>query len=206
MDLKIIKGIFCLVCLCLFFKANAQNADARLLQNINGPVNPGPDKAWRFISDKSYYADAAIPLTMLITGLANHNDSLKVKAYTTAASLVVSTGATFVLKHIINRDRPAIAYPGLIIAKENEDGSSFPSNHTSAAFAAATSLSIACPKWYVIAPSFAYATTVGYSRLYLGVHYPTDVLAGALVGAGSAWLSYKAQQWLTGKKARKAER
>ena len=67
---------------------------------------------------------------------------------------------------------------------------SFPSGHTSSAFALATSLSIVYPKWYVIVPSYLWASSVGYSRMHLGVHYPSDVLAGALVGTGSAFLSH----------------
>jgi membrane-associated phospholipid phosphatase len=73
---------------------------------------------------------------------------------------------------------------------------SFPSGHTSDAFATATSLSIAFPKWYVIAPSFLWACSVGYSRMDLGVHYPSDVMAGAIIGAGSAYLCYKANRWI----------
>jgi membrane-associated phospholipid phosphatase len=51
-------------------------------------------------------------------------------------------------------------------------------------------LSIAFPKWYVIAPSFLWASGVGYSRMHLGVHYPSDVLVGALVGSGTAFLTH----------------
>ena len=58
------------------------------------------------------------------------------------------------------------------------------------AFAAATTISLQYPKWYVIAPAFIYASGVGYSRMYLGVHYPTDVLAGAVLGAGSSFVTH----------------
>ncbi len=71
----------------------------------------------------------------------------------------------------------------------------FPSGHTSLAFAIATSLSLKYPKWYVIAPSYVWACSVGYSRMNLGVHYPSDVLAGAVLGAGSAFLTYKLNEW-----------
>ncbi|GAB2971723.1 hypothetical protein GCM10027049_01640 [Mucilaginibacter puniceus] len=64
------------------------------------------------------------------------------------------------------------------------------------AFATATSLSLSFPKWYVIIPSYTYAAAIGYSRMYLGVHYPTDVLAGALLGTGTAFLTWKLQKIL----------
>jgi membrane-associated phospholipid phosphatase len=55
----------------------------------------------------------------------------------------------------------------------------------------ATSLSLQYPKWYVIAPAYLYAGTVAYSRMDLGVHYPSDVLSGAIIGSGSAYITYK---------------
>jgi membrane-associated phospholipid phosphatase len=67
---------------------------------------------------------------------------------------------------------------------------SFPSGHTSMAFSLATSVSLAYPKWYVIFPSYLWAGAVGYSRMDLGVHYPSDVLFGAALGAGSAYLCH----------------
>jgi undecaprenyl-diphosphatase len=93
------------------------------------------------------------------------------------------------MKYTFDRDRPFITYPD--ITKKSGAGSpSFPSGHTSSAFALATSLSLTYPKWYVIASSYTWAGTVAFSRMDLGVHYPSDILAGALVGGGCAWLTH----------------
>lgn len=178
------------------FSVSAQTADARLLEHFNSRFHPGPDRVWRFVSDVSGPVDVGAPLTVFFIGLARHDKDLEMKAYETGASLVIAAGSGLVLKEIIRRDRPYVKYPGLFYKKQNESGYSFPSNHTSLAFATATSLSLAFPRWYVIAPSFAFAAATGYSRLYLGVHYPSDVLGGALVGAGSAFLSREIQRIL----------
>lgn len=182
----------------------AQNIDLRLLEYINGPDKPGADKAWRTLTNNANYIDAGVPVTLFVVGLANHDQDIKTKAYTIAAAEAVNFSATFLIKLTANRQRPFVTYPLLINDKASEAaGASFPSGHTSAAFATATSLSMAYPKWYVIAPSFAYASAVGYSRLYLGVHYPSDVLAGAIIGSASAYFTFKAQKWLMKKRASK---
>ena len=73
---------------------------------------------------------------------------------------------------------------------------SFPSGHTATAFALATSLCVKYPKWYVIAPSALWACSVGVSRMNEGVHYPSDVLAGAAIGAGCAVVNIYVNRWL----------
>lgn len=93
-------------------------------------------------------------------------------------------GIANLLKALTNRPRPYIAMPHLHILIARPSSGSLPSQHTTTAFAGATLLSFLWPKrapWFFIA-----AVLIGFSRLYLGVHYPTDVVAGAAIGAASA--------------------
>lgn len=144
----------------------------------------------------------AVPAGLFITGLIEKDRTLKENALFITESIVLSSMATWTIKTLVKRDRPAINDPSFI-AVINENNYSFPSGHTSEAFSMATSLSIKYPRWYIVVPAFAYAGLAGYSRLYLGVHYPTDVLAGAVVGSGSAWLTWKLNQWLHREKKKK---
>jgi membrane-associated phospholipid phosphatase len=64
-------------------------------------------------------------------------------------------------------------------------------------------MSLAFPKWYVIAPAYMYACAAGYSRMHLGVHYPSDVVAGAIVGTGSTVLSHYLQRKIASQYSRK---
>jgi len=191
-----LKKLFCgNAFLLLFCGARAQDFELKWLEHLSAHRTPGMTHFMQGVSDSYSYIGVAIPAGLFIAGVAGHDADMKYKAFYIAESMGVATALALSMKYIINRPRPSVRDP-LIIPASDHGSPSFPSGHVSLAFAAATSLSIAYPKWYIIAPSFLWAGTVGYSRLYLGVHYPSDVLGGAIVGAGSTWLSYKLNQWL----------
>jgi len=176
----------------------SQNLDIRILRSINSPEDLPSDNFFRFISNSEPYIVFGVPVGMGTAGLIKHDDKLIRNACEISAAVILNSAITLTLKYSVNRDRPFITYPD--ITKKSKAGSpSFPSGHTSSSFALATSLSLTYPKWYIIAPSYTWAATVGYSRMHLGVHYPSDVLAGAIIGSGCAWLTYAVNKKLISK-------
>lgn len=95
------------------------------------------------------------------------------------------------LKPLVDRTRPWLVVEGLVNLVQEPDPRSFPSGHTSAAFAAGTALFRTLPKGWARWLAVIAALLMGLSRLYVGVHYPSDVLAGALVGAFCGWIGCK---------------
>jgi membrane-associated phospholipid phosphatase len=179
-----------------------QNFDINLLKSINSGETLKSDKYFRFISNSDAYVVFGTPVIMAGAGLIREDDEMVRNACVIAAAAILNVGVTNALKYTIRRDRPWITWPD-IVNKSDSDGPSLPSSHTSTAFATATSLSLAYPEWYIIVPSFTYAGTVAYSRMHLGAHYPSDVAAGALVGAGCAYLTFKVNKALQNKNKRR---
>ncbi|MFM7671093.1 MAG: phosphatase PAP2 family protein [Bacteroidota bacterium] len=162
----------------------------------------GKNKFYHAISDANGPLTVAIPIGWLAYGLLDKNNSAIREEITWTISQLVNGAFTYAMKAAVNRARPAAADPTLV-ALEDVRIHSFPSGHTSSAFALATSISMDHPQLYVVAPAFVYASLVGYSRCYLGVHYPSDVLAGAALGSASAWATDKAERWIRDGNARK---
>jgi undecaprenyl-diphosphatase len=102
--------------------------------------------------------------------------ALSVAANYAALSLISSSLLALVVKRLVRRSRPAQE----IQASAPPDPFSFPSGHTAGAFALAIGMFGVAP--WVVPPMLLVATLVAYARMYLGVHYPLDVAAGAAVG------------------------
>jgi len=164
----------------------SQNLDIDLLKKINGSYTTGGGKFMTFITDSDDPVTFGLPVVLVINGLVTKDKSNYVNSLEMLSTSLVSSLVTSGIKFSVNRPRPFVTYPNDITKYTSAGSKSFPSGHTSICFATATSVSLLYPKWYVIAPMYTWATLVGYSRMYLGVHYPSDVLVGALVGSASA--------------------
>jgi undecaprenyl-diphosphatase len=98
-----------------------------------------------------------------------------------APSVIGATSAVeWPIKALFRRRRPFIDIVRALVIGRRPDGWSFPSGHTAAAFSGAWVLSTIWPKWAPI--FFGLASTVGFSRIYVGAHYPGDVVSGATLG------------------------
>lgn len=173
----------------------SQNVDLNILKTVNGWNSRPMINFSKALSHSETILAVAVPAGIAVYGLIDRESGALSKAVTIGASVVGSLVISGGLKYAVGRQRPYKAHPGIITAYDDSGSSSFPSSHTSTAFALATSLSLEFPKWYVIAPSFVWATGVAYSRMNLGMHYLSDVAAGMLIGAGTAYLSYRVNKW-----------
>lgn len=188
------KNIYIIICIFFSLPIHAQNSGITLLRKINAPESSFLNHGTKFFSESVTPFTFAVPLAHFIfeKGSIKKKNS---KSWYLAASALTAATITTTIKYSVRRERPFITYPDL--KKRDVGGSpSFPSGHTSSSFALATSLTLAYKKWYVAVPAYVWASGVAYSRMYQGVHYPGDVLAGAIIGSGSAWLCYYIQKKL----------
>lgn len=166
-------------------QSSLQQFDDRVMINLADNRTPEKTGFFMFLSNTNRYGAIGVPAGLLVGGIIGHDQQMRENSLYVASSTAVSFALTALIKTLVKRPRPFIQNIH-IVPVYRAGGYSFPSGHTSSGIATATALSIAYPKWYVIAPAFLWAGSVSYSRMYLGVHYPTDVGAGAILGAGSA--------------------
>ena len=109
------------------------------------------------------------------------------------------------LKNLVARPRPCWLRPEFQLLLASPKDFSFPSGHTCASFASAFAIykckEVFPKKWRTAA--MVLATLIALSRLYVGVHYPTDVLGGLIVGLFSGWAGWKIEDLIMKKRAEK---
>lgn len=188
------KRILCLfVVLATILQSSAQSWDINTVKRINKWDIHGLSKGF---SHSGIILPIGVPTAMGIYALVRKDQPMLKEAIYIGTSVIEAIGITYGLKYTIDRQRPYEKYPDMVHPIEPEDSPSFPSGHTAAAFSLATSLSITYPKWYVIAPSAVWACGVGIARINQGVHYPSDVLTGAAIGVGCAFVNVYVNRWL----------
>jgi len=137
------------------------------------------DGAVRLFSSATTYISLGLVLVTTVFSLVRRKGWKK--PIQLAVTLFLVAILSFTIKSIVDRERPFRVYD--TIEKLSYGGSpSFPSGHTFEAFAMATAISLLFTSRKIRIPIMIWAFLVGYSRMALGVHYPSDVLAGMLLG------------------------
>ena len=162
------------------------DVDQRILETVAGWRNGPADELFRALSSTE--------LRLLLLGLAMLVVARRVQpawlgAAVPAAAAIATAAITDALKDLTARQRPDAL--GALI--DLPPSASFPSGHASGAFAVATVVwLLAGRRWGGVA--LAVAAAIALSRVWLGVHYPSDVVAGAALGALCGWLVVTALQ------------
>lgn len=193
-----LRHLFIGILLFAVTSAGGQNADINILRDIHNPAQHSMDQPMRVVAGSVMPMAITIPVGIFVYNYATTKSfTERNEPYIMAASLSSAAIITFGLKYTVNRPRPFVTYSDITQKDQHVGPYSFPSGHTATAFALATSVSLCYPKWYYIAPAYAWAITVGFSRMWLGVHYPSDVLIGALIGTACSVGSYYLVRHLT---------
>lgn len=174
--------------------------DVKIFRTINNGRNSLPNTLIP-ITDKSVLpVSVALPLGLMGISRIKENYYDENSGVLLLLSEITSAGVTFGMKQIFKRERPFVTLSNVYHNKYNSptDRYSFPSGHTATTFSMATSLTLRYPdKPLIIVVSYLYAAITGYGRMYLGVHYPSDVLGGMIIGSGSAALIYSLRKEIT---------
>lgn len=136
-----------------------------------------------FVSSLSNHGEIWIVLALFLLLLPGRRRAGLACAFALALDLL---SCNLLLKPLIGRLRPFVFRPDLLLLVPPPGDASFPSGHTAAAFAVVFALSFTGSSLW--RPALVLAAVTAFSRLYLYVHWPTDILGGILLGAAVGWL------------------
>ncbi len=140
----------------------------------------------------SALGNAGVVWIVLALGLLLWRRTRRTGAALACALLVDVLLCNLTLKPLVARERPfALRQIELLVARPTD--ASFPSGHTAASFAACSALGFAGSRLWI--PALLLACLIAFSRLYLYVHFPTDVLGGALLGVLAGYLGVRLARW-----------
>lgn len=182
---------------------SGQRRDVRLLLDIYNIDQPPFNKYMRTIDFTTYPVFVGGPLALWgVQWLGEGGDETSV-AYRMVLSELAGGVAFFSLKRVFKRPRPHSILENVEFRRKaggkeaRYNTYDFPSGHATLAFAQAMTLSLSYPRWYVIVPSFIWASSVGVSRVWLGMHFPSSVAAGAALGMAVATGVYLVRGYIT---------
>lgn len=162
------------------------NLDGGFLLFLQESVrNPMLDSLMKFITALGNGGMIWIGATILLLIPKKTRKIGMMSAVALLGSLIINNN---IIKNIVQRPRPFVTFTDLQIIIPTPSEYSFPSGHTSSSFAAAAVFYRHLPKKLGL-PSVILAGLIGFSRLYVGVHYPTDVIAGVIMGILLSYLA-----------------
>ncbi len=163
-----------------FFKM-LQQIDISVLHFINHNRITFFDHFFIFITDIATLITYSTAVLLLLTAYARRNFLFKRKSWLLLIALTLNSAIADIVKSVVQRPRPFTTYPFIhnMVAVHT---SSFPSGHTAEVFMLAISVSILFPKHTLaLILAWLWAVTIAYSRMDLGVHYPSDILGSILI-------------------------
>ncbi|OYD09455.1 undecaprenyl-diphosphatase [Paludifilum halophilum] len=173
--------------------------DGYFFRLINGMAGESAflDGIMIFMTDYAPYLFALVLMAMSVDWTSAKR---RIGGWFTGVSLIIALGISYVIGQFWDRDRPFVTLEDVQVLVHHDADSGFPSDHTTAAFAIAFVLWNYNKKLGGV--MLILAALIGLSRLFVGHHYPTDVLAGVVVG----WIAAQAAKMIQSKVMKKSSR